>query len=298
MSVNQLSRDVENLLSALQQDKTLKVWSLIITFFGDVVLARGGNISAKTVQQVLGEMGVGAGAVRTALSRLAADGWIERQKLGRESFYELSNEGYELSQQASERIYAAVPGNTTTPIASDIWQIVVARPGSSLENLAGTSAIKLSSSSFLCHLKNGLSTKFKDCLVVKGEIAQMPDWVMQGCMPDTIKQSYADLISRFSEVSSPARLSPLDSLILRCLLIHEWRRLLLRTPEVPYELHIDDWPEYQCRCFVVGLYQTLTKQSEVWLDSFATCISGSLPPPAATFNQRFNTPRKTHGNHQ
>jgi len=44
-----MCRDVDKLLLALQQDSSLKVWSLIVTFFGDAVVVRGGNVFLRVI---------------------------------------------------------------------------------------------------------------------------------------------------------------------------------------------------------------------------------------------------------
>ena len=81
---------IEDLVGRLNSTKKLRVWSVIITFFGDAIVPRGGSVSAKTVQSLLGRMGIEAGAVRTAFSRLTSDGWVVREKIGRSSFFRLS----------------------------------------------------------------------------------------------------------------------------------------------------------------------------------------------------------------
>lgn len=282
-----MNKDIDELLAQLQQDKSLKVWSLIITFFGDVVLARGGNISAKTIQNVLAAMGIGAGAVRTALSRLAADRWIERHKTGRESYYRLDADGYEPFKRAAARIYAPVilcNGNTADK--SDDWQIVISKPGAGLEKLSDN-GIQLAANCRLYFESDKSTLQSGDTLVVCGELQQIPSWLTESIMPDSVKLGYPALVSRFAVFDQVEKLSPLDSLVLRCLLIHEWRRLLMRTPALPEVLQTEDWPEVVCRNFVAQLYQQLVASSELWLDEHATCITGSLPRSTDVVANRF-----------
>jgi len=88
-----MSKHLQSLTAQLHESGSLKVWSLIITFFGDSIVNRGGNVSANTVHTVLDRVDIGSGAVRTAFSRLASDGWVERQKRGRRSYYQLTEKG-------------------------------------------------------------------------------------------------------------------------------------------------------------------------------------------------------------
>jgi len=103
-----MSTQLESLTTRLHENGSLKVWSLIITFFGDSVVNRGGNVSANTVHTVLDRIDIGSGAVRTAFSRLASDGWVERQKQGRRSYYQLTDKGMRLFSDAAQLIYAPV----------------------------------------------------------------------------------------------------------------------------------------------------------------------------------------------
>ena len=74
---------VAGLVDRLHAHTPLRVWSLIVTIFGDTVAPRGGEIWAGTLQELLGAMRIDAAAVRAALSRLARDGWLDRIKVGR-----------------------------------------------------------------------------------------------------------------------------------------------------------------------------------------------------------------------
>ena len=58
---------IEELVERLNGTKKLRVWSVIITFFGDAIVPRGGSVSAKTVQELLGRMGIEAGACNAEL---------------------------------------------------------------------------------------------------------------------------------------------------------------------------------------------------------------------------------------
>jgi len=279
-----LDKELHTLLLQLQQDKSLKVWSLIITFFGDVVVARGGNVSAKTVQKVLAAMGIGSGAVRTALSRLAGDNWIERHKVGRESYYELAKDGYQTFQQASVRIYAPVPVAKSVRKHNGTWQIAITGPASGEgSGMADTpdNGIQVAPNCRLYFEPNQEAAN-NNSLIVNGELQQVPCWVTERIMPASTRLSYQTLVNRFAIIKSVDQLSPLDCLVLRCLIIHEWRRILLKTPVVPEELHTEDWPEKICRQFVSLWYQQLVVKSESWLDEYATCVHGALPKPCLT----------------
>ncbi|MEO1000621.1 MAG: phenylacetic acid degradation protein, partial [Pseudomonadota bacterium] len=102
----------------------LRVSSILITVFGDAIRPRGGAVGAATLTRIAGAMGIEAGAVRTALSRLAAEGWLARERVGRAAFYRLAPEGAHAFDAATRRIYAAGP-----PAWDGRWTVVALPPG-------------------------------------------------------------------------------------------------------------------------------------------------------------------------
>src|SRR3954469_25987941 len=67
--------------------------SIVVTVFGDAILPRGGSVWLGTLLEFFKGLEVDGGVVRTAMSRLAADGWLERSKVGRNTFYRLPGQG-------------------------------------------------------------------------------------------------------------------------------------------------------------------------------------------------------------
>jgi phenylacetic acid degradation operon negative regulatory protein len=74
---------------------------------------------------------------------------------------------------------------------------------------------------------------------------------------------------------------------LRCLMIHEWRRLALRVQSIPADLIQPDDPEPATRTLIAQIYAQLLPASEAWLDDNAATPSGPLPPPDARLASRF-----------
>src|SRR3981189_1037538 len=79
--------------------------SIVITVFGDAIVPRGGSVWLGTLLEFFKTLDIDSGVVRTAMSRLAADGWLERNKVGRNSFYRLGQEGRETLRGRTHHIY-------------------------------------------------------------------------------------------------------------------------------------------------------------------------------------------------
>src|SRR5271157_5089246 len=99
----------------------LRAWSLAVSFLGDCIVPRGGDVGMATITEVLAAFGVDSGVTRTSMSRLASDGWVARQKVGRNSFYALTPLALAASETASRRIYA--PRHPEAPCG---WRVVYA----------------------------------------------------------------------------------------------------------------------------------------------------------------------------
>src|ERR1700742_5321895 len=75
--------------------------SIVITVFGDAIVPRGGSVWLGTLLEFFEALDVDSGVVRTAMSRLAADGWLTREKGGRNSFYRLAAKGRQTVEGAA-----------------------------------------------------------------------------------------------------------------------------------------------------------------------------------------------------
>jgi DNA-binding transcriptional regulator PaaX len=83
-------------------------------------------------------------------------------------------------------------------------------------------------------------------------------------------------------------ITPEDAFLLRTLLIHDWRRLLLRDPELPDVLLPAGWPGRAARQLTRDLYRRLLAPSERHLDALLQRADGqALPPPDAASRLRF-----------
>ena len=89
LSLNERESDARAAIVA-HSGVALRAWSLAVSFLGDCIVPRGGDVGMATITEVLAAFGVDPGVTRTSMSRLAGDGWVTRQKVGRNSFYSLT----------------------------------------------------------------------------------------------------------------------------------------------------------------------------------------------------------------
>lgn len=232
----------------------MRVWSVIISIFGDAVLPRRGVIAASTLAIMTESMGVKPEAFRVAVSRLTKDGWIERTKNGRLSFYQLSTRGSAEFTPAVSRIYAKEAG----PEAG--WQLVVLATAQSSDLLGET--VSLGGRAFLSRgndsAENGLRSQ--------GPFLSVPDWVKQRVGPDDLAQSYVDLKAVLQAVSSKG-VTDLEAAVIRVLVVHQWRRLVLRHADLPARFFPKGWQGEACRALVQARLVELSERANRWFDN-------------------------------
>ncbi len=261
----------------------------MVTVFGDAVVPRSGSAWLGTLLEVFAGMGIGAGVVRTAMSRLAADGWLERTRIGRNSFYRLTGTGGAAYVTAAERIYGGpAPG----------WD------GTFHLLLAGNAAERDSVQDAL--QRAGFGVAAPGVWIAPAYVRVPPEAAgllrMTGTVnPDDARdlaarawplsgtaEAYRRFIGTFAPLQHGlAGAGDLDALVARVLLIHEYRRIVLRDPCLPLALLPDDWPGTAARRLCAGIYRALLPASERWLDRHGRNEDGPMPPPASDLACRF-----------
>lgn len=247
----------------------LRVWSVIITIFGDAVMPRGGKVSASVLATLTDRLGIRPEALRVALFRLGKDGWITRSKQGRNSYYTLTKRGRETFLPASRRIYAKAP------VLEGPWHIAALGPGTETdralidERLTQAGYIRLTPLLFLgaAHVCPAQDTSGHHALVISGTLHQLPDWAREALAPETLQQDYVRLEAALLSLRKlPLPKDPETNAALRVLLVHQWRRMLLRHADLPTEVLPKSWRGEACRTLVLELYQNLSKPADQWLD--------------------------------
>jgi len=251
------------LVTSLHNDGRVRVWSLVITILGDAVHHRGGRIPTLRLQHLLERIAVEPGALRTALSRLARDGWVTRDRSGRHSFYRLSARGQAELQTALPLVYA--PPRTAPPQS---WTL--ASGPTPPQN-----AISVGPDLWL--IPDAITPPTSQHLWVTGTLHNLPDQAARRAVTPDHQRALQSLFSDL-DAQHPDHLSPLDAMVARTLLIHRWRRLILRFGDVPPQLFPKSLPPFDPRNRVAALYARLLPASERWLD---TPLAGHPALPAA-----------------
>jgi phenylacetic acid degradation operon negative regulatory protein len=287
MAVDPLSRIVDRF--KLEPSRT---GSLIITFYGDAILPRGGSVWLGTLLGFLDMLQIDGGVVRTAVSRLAADGWLERDKVGRKSFYRLAATGRDRFEAGVEHVYNPHPSNWQGTLDliligngadRDASRTALAEAGFGNPMpgvwVAPTGATMPAEAAGAIRLEVSADNEMGRRLI--GEAWLLPQ----------IADSYRDFLKTFGPleawIAGADAPSPADAILARVLLIHQYRRVLLRDPLLPPELLPTEWPAAEARALCGRIYRALLPTSERWLDLNGESVGGSLPKPGRELAARF-----------
>ena len=233
-----------------------RVWSLMISLFGDLAQGEGDVIAGPVLSQIMAGLGVKPEAARVALHRLRNDGWITTNKVGRISHHSLTAKGRVESAAASPRIYAQPDAGPQD------WQMVLL-PDTKTPLPAGFIALQPR----LCVGPAG-ATIPDNALPLQGGPA--PDWLKQELSPDGLAQDYEKLHTALKALAGtlppPDHLSASDTALLRCLIVHNWRRLVLKHPALPTALINTSSHAHQSHILVADLLNRLQRPT---LDAIA-----------------------------
>jgi phenylacetic acid degradation operon negative regulatory protein len=260
---------LDPVITALHAESRLRVWSLVITVFGDCVQHRGGAMSTARLSRLLGRIGVEPGALRTALSRLGRDGWVESDRKGRISHYRLSPSGLARFTEATSRIYAA-------PRQSPVTAWALSSEGTPQTALALGGL-------WLAPADPALTAKPGFRLV--GQITDLAPAMREGLISADHAGALRRLMDDLAHLED-LRGDPLTHAAARILLIHRWRRIVLRYPDLPPDLLPRDLRDHDPRARVARAYARLTPGTEAWLDSDEGDMA-AMPAPDPSLARRF-----------
>jgi phenylacetic acid degradation operon negative regulatory protein len=266
--------------------------SIVITVFGDAIVPRGGSVWLGTLLEFFKTIDIDSSVVRTAMSRLAAEGWFERKKIGRNSFYRLVKRERQTFDVATKHIYGAPASDWTGR-----FQLLLIGNGGHGD--AAREALK--NAGFGSPLPgvwvapSGVPIPEEAASAIRLEVSAEDDSGRRLLSESWPLQRTADAYLKFMKTFDPLRswidrrkgLSDVDAFTARILLIHHYRRVVLRDPLLPGALLPADWPGRAARDLCGEIYRGLLPASEQWLDRHAKNEDGPLPPAGEELARRF-----------
>lgn len=301
MTIESASR---KLVAEFASRRTLRAGSLITTVFGDAIAPRGGTVWLGSLIAAMKAFGISERLVRTSVFRLVQDGWLQATQVGRRSYYSLTDEGRERFAQATHRIY----GEPVTSWDGNWCLLLLSGVDGDLKETVrkelGWLGFGVLSSNMLAHPapdRAELDTKLgrlgvaDDVVLLAARTerneAGMRRLAQESWNLDEIDARYEAFVKRFRPlIAAYGRTSdvrPETAFLVRTLLIQEYRKVLLRDPQLPAELLPAGWHGTAAYQLCRNLYIAVYRQADDYLSATMETAEGPLPPPAASFMQRF-----------
>jgi phenylacetic acid degradation operon negative regulatory protein len=108
-----------------------------------------------------------------------------------------------------------------------------------------------------------------------------------------LEQGYSDFLKQYEDISSAFnhQTNAQQTFLLRILLVHDFRRLLLRDPMLPASLLPASWTGLEARQLFNQLYLQLQEASEEYLDTALQRADESTPRRGLRFSKRISAMR-------
>lgn len=301
-----MKRLKEELIAQRISDNSISCTSMVVTVFGDVVSQHGGWIWLGSLINALAPFGFNERLVRTAVYRLVQSDWLQVNKVGRCSYYCFTETAKRHYEKAARRIYAA-----KQPVWDGDWILVAPAflPEEKKEDFR-KSLLWMGFNTLVTGMfahPSADRTSLDEAIDEQGlsgevvvMLARTEDQHSQAAIKklvqnrwnlEELEKFYRDFLHFYRplcqqlEVKLPG---PQESFLLRSLLIHDYRRILLRDPDLPTAMLPHGWVGYDAQDLVKRAYKLLASPSVNYIRQTLENAQGLLPEPDARFFSRFD----------
>jgi len=284
--------------------------SLVVTVWGDAIAPHGGAVWLGSLIRLMAPLGLNERLVRTSVYRLTREGWLAAQQDGRRSLYRLTPAGMQRFEHASRRIYAP-PSNDW----DGRWEIVLTPPTKltapkrrhvkrelgweGFGEIAPGVFLRPSHTRAEASLADVLAALDAEHAAVVLEGREAPGVATSslrayapGCWDlRRVATEYRAFLTRFDGLVEHFRGAragdPEQAFVVRSLLIHAFRRVMLHDPQLPAELSPPGWPAPRAYALCHDLYRLTLRGAEEHLGATLDAAGGALPRTAPYFHERF-----------
>ena len=295
----------KKLLQEFSEQRPIRTGSLVVSVLGDAVAPRGGSVWLGSLIEALAAFGISDRLVRTSVSRLAKQDWLVAERIGRRSYYRLTDRGMSRFREASRRIYAEPRHDWGGKWCLALIAGASAEARDDLRRELGWLGFAPFSSNVLAHPAPD-SAAVEACLgdieggnrvlLMDAEAHENRSWYLRSLVSEAwqleaLGARYKSFLERFQPVYAAARdrgsVAPDAAFYVRTLLIHEYRRVLLRDPLLPETLLPEHWNGHLAFQLCRNLYALLAEPAERFISEHFENAYGPLPSADASFYRRF-----------
>ena len=287
------------------EDRSISGRSMVVTVFGDSVSQHGGWIWLGSLIEALKPLGFRERSVRTAVYRLTKQNWLKADQVGRRRFFCFTDDAQAHYARAARRIYAAGhkewDGRWTLVLPSAVpeekrdkfvrslsWQGfsslapgTYGRPSADRGDLdEAIDELDLDGSVVVLQASTGdpeSQKALKQLAQAKWNLDRLHD----------LYDEFLDFYRPLTRKLAPQELTPRASFCLRTLMVHDYRRVLLKDPEFPDVVLPTGWIGFSAYELIKRSYRLLAPASEEYVRQNLENADGLLPGAGPFFHSRF-----------
>ena len=225
--------------------------SALFDVYGDHLRTRGNQAPVASLVRMLDPVGIAAPAVRTAISRMVMQGWLEPTQLETGRGYRATAQAIRRLDEAAERIY----GRTDRPWDGS-WQLVVVSPPAARAARARLRAdlvfvgyAELADHVWISPRPRGELDSLLERAGARAATARVVEFSpppLEAWDLAALRSSYARWLVAAPRLVAEHLVAEGDpdraAFAARFHLVHEWRKFLFADPGLPAELLPEDWP--------------------------------------------------------
>jgi phenylacetic acid degradation operon negative regulatory protein len=280
--------------------------SLIVTVWGDALAPHGGAVWLAGLIRLLAPFGINERLVRTSVFRLAQDGWLSAATYGRTSRYRLTQGGKRRFDDAYRRIYtrpdddwdgswelvladAVLPARRAALRDELVWSgFGVLGPAAFLRPTQGQRPFPgaVDTADVAEHVLFAIARDLPGRRPLAATVAEAWDLATLAADYRRFLKRFGAVIDRFRATREGAH-DPQQCFVVRTLLIHAYRRVLLRDPLLPAALLPLDWPGAAAYALCRDFYRLTHRCAERHLAETLASPNEDFPPADAAFYARF-----------
>lgn len=301
------------IVERFRRDPDASARTLLVTIFGDSIRPHGGEIWTGSLVRLVEPLGISERLVRTSLNRLAGEGLVASRRAGRRSFYSVTPAADREFASVEDRIYhrareawdgrwtiVAEIGGLAGPVRAELRQrlgwlgFAALSPGvqicpadrstavgALLEDLDACGGVAAFRASALppppAGGGNGIGLDDRALARRTSDL-------------DVLTPAYEAFLARFGPLVNGAggEADAETAFLARTLLLHGWRRIVLREPALPAELWPDAWVGDTAYDVAAAAYRRLSPAAETHLRAVCETPTGALPPLDPHHRDRFD----------
>lgn len=287
------------------KESNVSCTSMTVTIFGDVVSQHGGWIWLGSLINCMAPLGFNDRAVRTSAFRLVQNGLLDVKKIGRKSYYCFTENAKTQYDRISRKMYASEPAKWDNRWLFVLINSVPEEKREELKKGLNWQGFNMLTTNLYAHPSSDRESL--DELLSEQEITQdvaifsastqeaQSQEVIRSLVStrwdiEELAQHYQEFLTYYRNLIGTINVSVLNSeecFVFRSALIHDYRKIQLKDPDLPTDLLPSGWVGFEALDLVKRLYKALAEPSLEYVEQALYNAQGTLPTASDNFFERF-----------